>query len=97
MTEAGKNSRLVAVGSSAGGIGAPSELVSTLAEGLSAPVVLAQRLDPERGRGLQEIQPSFEMRFAVAQDDVSPLFFEVKGRSVEGGPVEGGDAGGGCS
>jgi signal transduction histidine kinase len=43
------------VGSSAGGIEVLSELVSTLPEDLSAPVVLAQHLDPERESNLREI------------------------------------------
>lgn len=55
MTEAQKNSHLVVVGSSAGGIEALSGLVSTLPEGFSAPVVLAQHLDPERESRLEEI------------------------------------------
>ncbi len=46
---------LVVVGSSAGGIGALSELVSNLPEGFSAPIVVAQHLDPNRESHLQEI------------------------------------------
>ncbi len=55
MTEAEKNSRLVVVGSSAGGIEALSGLVSSLPEEFSAPVVLAQHLDPGRESRLEEI------------------------------------------
>jgi chemotaxis response regulator CheB len=39
---------LVVVGSSAGGISALSVLVSTFGADFSAPVVLAQHLDPQR-------------------------------------------------
>ena len=39
---------LVVVGSSAGGVGALSTLVSTLAKDFPAPIVLAQHLDPQR-------------------------------------------------
>jgi PAS domain S-box-containing protein len=48
-------SHLVVIGSSAGGIEALSELVSTLPEGFSAPIVVAQHLDPERASHLEEI------------------------------------------
>ena len=47
--------QLVVVGSSAGGIGALSKLVSTLPEDFPAPVVIAQHLDPERESHLQSI------------------------------------------
>ena len=46
---------LVVVGSSAGGIGALSRLVSNLPEGFAAPVVIAQHLDPKRESHLQGI------------------------------------------
>jgi len=39
---------LVVVGSSAGGVGALSTLVSTLSKSFPAPIVLAQHLDPQR-------------------------------------------------
>ncbi len=55
MAETEKNPQLVVVGSSAGGIEALSEFVSTLPEELSAPVVIAQHLDPARESRLQEI------------------------------------------
>jgi two-component system CheB/CheR fusion protein len=48
-------SHLVVVGSSAGGIEALSKLVSTLPEDLSAPIVIAQHLDPGRVSHLEEI------------------------------------------
>ncbi len=55
MADAQTNSHLVVVGSSAGGIEALSRLVSTLPEGFTAPVILAQHLDPARESRLQEI------------------------------------------
>src|SRR6185295_13158017 len=39
---------LVVVGSSAGGVGALSTLVSTLNKNFPAPIVIAQHLDPQR-------------------------------------------------
>ena len=47
--------QLVVVGSSAGGIGALSKLVSTLPEDFPAPLVIAQHLDPKRESHLQQI------------------------------------------
>ena len=49
------SSDLVVVGSSAGGIGALSTLVSTLRKDFPAPIVLAQHLDPQRPSHLGEI------------------------------------------
>jgi chemotaxis response regulator CheB len=46
---------LVVVGSSAGGIGALSGLVSSLPEDFDAPIVVAQHLDPNRESHLKEI------------------------------------------
>jgi len=46
---------LVVVGSSAGGIGALSGLVSSLPDDFDAPIVVAQHLDPNRESHLQEI------------------------------------------
>ena len=46
---------LVVVGSSAGGIGALSGLVSSLPEDFDAPIVVAQHLSPDRESHLQEI------------------------------------------
>jgi two-component system CheB/CheR fusion protein len=46
---------LVVVGSSAGGVGALSVLVSTLKEDFPAPIVLAQHLDPQRPSNLSTI------------------------------------------
>jgi two-component system, chemotaxis family, CheB/CheR fusion protein len=50
-----RNNELVVVGSSAGGIGALSTLVSTLRRDFPAPIVLAQHLDPQRPSHLGEI------------------------------------------
>jgi two-component system CheB/CheR fusion protein len=47
--------QLVVVGASAGGIEALSTLVSTLAPGFPAPIILAQHLDPSRFSHLREI------------------------------------------
>jgi len=49
------NDDLVVVGSSAGGVGALSTLVSTLPKTFPAPVVLAQHLDPQRPSHLGSI------------------------------------------
>jgi two-component system, chemotaxis family, CheB/CheR fusion protein len=46
---------LLVVGSSAGGIGALSGLVSSLPDDFDAPIVVAQHLDPKRESHLQEI------------------------------------------
>lgn len=50
-----KHDDLVVVGSSAGGVGALSILVSTLHKSFPAPVVLAQHLDPQRPSHLGSI------------------------------------------
>jgi chemotaxis response regulator CheB len=54
VTEADSLSHLVVVGSSAGGIEALSELVSTLPEDLPIPVVIEKHLDPEYSRHVEE-------------------------------------------
>src|SRR5882724_5737642 len=46
---------LVVVGSSAGGVGALSTLVSTLNRSFPAPIVIAQHLDPQRPSHLATI------------------------------------------
>ena len=46
---------LVVVGSSAGGVGALSTLVSTLNKSFPAPIVIAQHLDPQRPSQLGSI------------------------------------------
>ena len=50
-----KTDDLVVVGSSAGGVGALSTLVSTLNKNFPAPIVLAQHLDPQRPSQLGSI------------------------------------------
>lgn len=50
-----KSNDLVVVGSSAGGVGALSTLVSTLNKNFPAPIVLAQHLDPQRPSSLGSI------------------------------------------
>ena len=49
------NENLVVVGSSAGGVGALSTLVSTLNKSFPAPIVIAQHLDPQRPSHLGSI------------------------------------------
>ena len=49
------NEDLVVVGSSAGGVGALSTLVSTLPKSFPAPLVIAQHLDPQRPSHLGSI------------------------------------------
>ena len=53
--ETQSSSDLVVVGSSAGGVGALSTLVSTLNESFPAPIVIAQHLDPQRPSHLGSI------------------------------------------
>nr|MBA4116364.1 PAS domain-containing protein [Rubrobacter sp.] len=55
MPEERSFSHLVVVGSSAGGVEALSELVSTLPEGFPAPIVAVQHLDPRRESHLEQI------------------------------------------
>lgn len=53
--EAIRNDDLVVVGSSAGGVGALSTLVTTLPKSFPAPIVIAQHLDPQRQSHLGSI------------------------------------------
>lgn len=55
MSETRQLSHLVVVGSSAGGVEALSEFVSTLPEKLPAPIVIAQHLDPNQPSHLEGI------------------------------------------
>jgi len=55
VKEETKESNLVVIGSSAGGIEAISVLVSTLPTDFPAPIVLAQHLDPSRASNLDVI------------------------------------------
>ena len=66
---------LVVVGSSAGGIGALSTLVSTLNKNFPAPIVLAQHLDPQRPSHLGTIleRRSTLPIVVVSEDPPTPL------------------------
>lgn len=66
---------LVVVGSSAGGVGALSTLVSTLHKNFPAPVVLAQHLDPQRPSQLGSIleRRSTLPVVLVAEHSLTPL------------------------
>jgi two-component system CheB/CheR fusion protein len=55
VSEEGKFSHLVVIGSSAGGVEALSRLVSTLPADLQVPIVIAQHLDPDRASHLEQI------------------------------------------
>jgi two-component system, chemotaxis family, CheB/CheR fusion protein len=75
LAEVENNPYLVVVGSSAGGIEALSRLVSTIPEGFSAPVVIAQHLDPERKSRLQEIlarRSTLPVRTVTDHDTLKP-------------------------
>ena len=68
-------SPLVVVGASAGGIEALSVLVSTLPEGFSVPIVVAQHLDPKRPSHLGEIlarRSPLPVRTVTAQERLEP-------------------------
>lgn len=65
-----KQGDLVVVGSSAGGIGALSTLVSTLNRNFPAPIVLAQHLDPQRPSQLGTIlERRSTLPIVVVQED----------------------------
>jgi len=68
-------SHLVVVGSSAGGVGALSRLLSALPDDLPAPIVIAQHLNPERESGLQNILASrsnLPVKTVVEDDPLRP-------------------------
>ena len=67
---------LVVVGSSAGGVGALSTLVSTLRKDFPAPIVLAQHLDPQRPSHLGEILNRRSSLPIVVVSDDSPARLE---------------------
>ena len=67
---------LVVVGSSAGGIGALSVLVSTLPKSFPAPVVLAQHLDPQRPSHLGSILERRSTLPIVIVDEDAPTPLE---------------------
>lgn len=65
--------RLVGLGSSAGGIEASSKLVSTLPEDCPAPIVIAQHLDPKQENRLQQILAKRSALPVRAVSDGEPL------------------------
>ena len=67
---------LVVVGSSAGGIGALSTLVSTLNKSFPAPIVLAQHLDPQRPSNLGSILERRTSLPVVLVDEHEPTKLE---------------------
>jgi two-component system CheB/CheR fusion protein len=67
------HAKLVVVGASAGGIEALSTLVSTLRPDFSAPVVLAQHLDPQRPSQLELILRRRTALPIVLVDEHTPL------------------------
>jgi two-component system CheB/CheR fusion protein len=71
-----RGSDLVVVGSSAGGVGALSTLVSTLNKNFPAPIVLAQHLDPQRPSHLGSILERRSQLPIVVVDEHSPTTLE---------------------
>src|SRR5690349_23618709 len=71
-----KTNDLVVVGSSAGGVGALSTLVSTLNKNFPAPVVLAQHLDPQRPSQLGSILGRRSNLPVVVVNEHSPTLLE---------------------
>src|ERR1044072_8768286 len=79
MTDETTNNKthdLVVVGSSAGGIGALSTLVSTIHKNFPAPIVLAQHLDPQRPSNLGSILERRSNLPVVVVDERSPTLLE---------------------
>src|SRR5215212_1421562 len=80
MTDSDNTTRssndLVVVGSSAGGIGALSILVSTLPKSFPAPIVLAQHLDPQRPSHLGSILERRSTLPIVIVDEDAPTLLE---------------------
>jgi two-component system, chemotaxis family, CheB/CheR fusion protein len=74
---ANKTHDLVVVGSSAGGVGALSTLVSTINKNFPAPIVLAQHLDPQRPSQLGSILDRRSNLPVVIVDEQSPTLLEV--------------------
>ena len=70
------NNDLVVVGSSAGGVGALSTLVSTLNKNFPAPIVIAQHLDPQRQSHLGTILERRSTLPIVTVDAGSPTRLE---------------------
>jgi two-component system CheB/CheR fusion protein len=73
----GKTNELVVVGSSAGGVGALSTLVSTLHKNFPAPIVLAQHLDPQRPSHLGSILERRSNLPIVLVSELSPTPLEA--------------------
>ena len=71
-----KTNDLVVVGSSAGGVGALSTLVSTLHKDFPAPIVLAQHLDPQRPSYLGSILERRSNLPIVVVSEESPTLLE---------------------
>src|SRR5689334_17065307 len=71
-----KTHDLVVVGSSAGGVGALSTLVSTLNKNFPAPIVLAQHLDPQRPSQLGSILERRSNLPVVIVGEQSPTMLE---------------------
>src|SRR5262249_13159727 len=70
------NDELVVVGSSAGGVGALSTLVSTLNKSFPAPIVIAQHLDPQRPSYLGSILERRSVLPVVTVPDPQPTRLE---------------------
>ena len=68
---------LVVVGSSAGGVGALSVLVSTLRNDFPAPIVLAQHLDPHRHSNLAAILERRSPLSIVLASETEPTLLET--------------------
>ena len=68
-----KQSSLVVVGASAGGVEALSTLVATLPVGFPAPIVLAQHLDPHHPSHLAEILARYSRLPVQTATDQAPL------------------------
>lgn len=68
---------LVVVGSSAGGVGALSTLVSTVHKNFPAPIVIAQHLDPQRQSHLGAILERRSNLPIVTVDERSPTPLET--------------------
>lgn len=71
-----KSNDLVVVGSSAGGVGALSTLVSTVHKNFPAPIVIAQHLDPQRQSHLGAILERRSNLPIVTVDERSPTPLE---------------------
>jgi two-component system CheB/CheR fusion protein len=70
------DNNLVVVGSSAGGVGALSTLVSTLTTDFPAPIVLAQHLDPQRESHLGAILDRRSTLPIVVVNETQPTLLE---------------------